>query len=118
MPLKPEQSTMESKHDQFVKQFIDETGVSPVAATIIWHIKQANRLLHDDEHWASEREFDPRDSREINYAFKNLLFAVPPPEGTLAAEQEAEQELEKAIEHLKKRLETEKERQNSEEAGE
>jgi len=118
MTIKAEQSPMESKHDQFVKQFVEETGVSSVAATIIWHLKQAYRLLHDDEYWQSCRDFDRRDSRELNYAFKNLVPAVPPPEGTLAAEQEAEQELEKAIEDFKKRLEAEKKRQTSEEVGE
>jgi hypothetical protein len=118
MTTKAEQSTLQSKHDQFVKQFADETGVSPVAATIIWHIKQAFRLLHDDVYWRSPRDFNRRDSFEINYAFKNLVSAVPPPEGTLAAEQKAEQELEKAIEDFKKRLEAEKKRQTSEEVGE
>ena len=114
MTIKAEQSPMESKHDQFVKQFVEETGVSSVAATIIWHLKQAYRLLHDDEYWQSCRDFDRRDSRELNYAFKDLASAVPPPEGTLAAEQE----LEKAIEDFKKRLEAEKKRQTSEGVGE
>jgi hypothetical protein len=85
MPLKPEQSTsMESNRDQFAKQFVEETGVSAVTATIIWHLKQAYRLLHDDECWQSYRDFNGRDSREINYAFKDLASAVPPPEGTRA----------------------------------
>ena len=79
-----DQSTMESKHDQFVKEFVDVYGVSSVAATIIWHIKQAIRLLHDDEHWASYRDFNRRDSWEIDYAFRNLASAVPPPDCTRA----------------------------------
>jgi hypothetical protein len=44
MPLKPEQSaTMVSHHDEFVKQFVDETGVSPAAATIIRRKKDNER---------------------------------------------------------------------------
>lgn len=82
MTTKAEQSTMESKHDQFVKEFVDVYGVSPVAATIIWHIKQARRLLHDDVYWASYRDFNRRDSFEINHAFKDLASAVPPPDCT------------------------------------
>ena len=107
MTIKAEQSTMESKHDQFVKRFVDETGVSPVTATIIWHLKQAHRLLHEDDSWLAHRDFTGRDSSEIDYAFKNFASALPPLEGTLAAEEE-----------WKKMLEAEKKRQNSEGVGE
>lgn len=48
-----------------------------------------------------------RDSSEIDYAFKNFASALPPLEGTLAAEEE-----------WKKMLEAEKKRQNSEGVGE
>lgn len=85
MPLNPEQlTTMESNRDQFVKQFVEETGVSPAAATIIWHLKQAFRLLHDDEYWASYRDFNRRDFWEIDYAFKNFVSALPPLDCTRA----------------------------------
>ena len=77
-----EQSTMQSNHDDFVKRFTDEIGVSAVAATIIWHTKQASRWLHDDVYWRSYRNFDGRDSFEVNYAFKDLASAVPPPDCT------------------------------------
>jgi hypothetical protein len=65
MPLKPEQSaTMVSHHDEFVKQFVDETGVSPAAATIIWHLSQAFRGLY----WQRE-DFRDHEFREIDRAF-------------------------------------------------
>ncbi len=114
MTIKAEQSTMESKHDQFVKQFVDETGVSPVTATIIWHLKQAYRLLHEDDSWLVYREFTSFESWEIDYAFKSFASALPPLEGTLAAEEEWK----KSLEDLKKNLEAEKKRQNSEGVGE
>jgi hypothetical protein len=86
MTTKAEQSTMESNRDQFVKQFAEETGVSPVTATLIWHLKQAYRLLHEDECWQSYRDFTVRESREIDRAFKQFASDLPPLEGTRAEE--------------------------------
>lgn len=76
-----DQSTMESKHDQFLKRFMEETGVSPAAAGVVWHLRQAYRLLHQDVHWATYRDFTPRDSREIDIAYRNFAAAIPPLEG-------------------------------------
>ena len=85
MTIKAEQSTMESKHDQFVKQFVDETGVSPATATIIWHLNQASRLLCQDDSWIEYRDFTGYESREIDIAFRRFASGLPPLEGTLAA---------------------------------
>ncbi len=85
MPLKPEQSTtMVSNHDEFVKWFVDETRVSPAAATIIWHLSQAYRGLSaqredlkDYEFREIDRAFDTFNEslnmpRALDYAFRHL----------------------------------------------
>lgn len=70
MTTKAEQSTMESKHDQFVKQFVEETGVSPAAASVCWHLNQSFKLL--------QRDFSGQESREIDATFKRVYSVLPP----------------------------------------
>jgi hypothetical protein len=55
---------MVSHHYEFTKKFVDETGVSPAAATIIWHLSQAYRGLS----WQRD-DFRDHEFREIDLAF-------------------------------------------------
>ena len=98
MPLKPEQSTtMESNHDEFVKQFSEETGVRSATATMIWHLNQAYRFLY----WEEPENFKDSECREIEQAFRRVASARPF-EGALRAEKKFRKRVEELIKEGKR----------------
>jgi hypothetical protein len=100
MPLKPEQSTtMESNHDEFVKQFIDETGVRPATATMIWHLNQAYRFLY----WEEPENFKDSECWEIEQAFRRVA-SVRPLEGALRAEKK----FRKSVKEIERKMQQQK----------
>ena len=64
------QKPLSGTHDQFVKDFVAEAGVTPAAASVCWHLNQAFKLL--------QRDFRDHESREIDRAFNRVYSVLPP----------------------------------------
>jgi hypothetical protein len=64
------QKPLSGTHDQFVKDFVAEAGVTSAAASVCWHLNQAFKLL--------QRGFSRHESREIDAAFNRVYSVLPP----------------------------------------